>query len=143
MRPSGIQYPWYKAVQGGTYWYAPVRTYVNTRWYKKSQNCTYQYILVRTNIGYFYGSTYWYVLVCTARYKEVQGGTSLYKAVHGGTRNGTKRCNSVHSGALWYKERYKAVQDSMYWYVLVYTTSYGSTRLCCPAAGFAAAILPG
>ncbi len=24
---SGILYPWYKAVQGGLYWYEPVRTF--------------------------------------------------------------------------------------------------------------------
>ncbi len=42
---SGILYPWYMAVQGGMYWYEPVRTLVDTRRYQKPQNGTYQYIL--------------------------------------------------------------------------------------------------
>ena len=63
------------AVQGGTYWYIPVHPLLDTWRYEKCQNCTYQYIPVRTDIWYFYGSTYWYVQVCTFQYKEVQGGT--------------------------------------------------------------------
>ena len=87
---SGILYPWYEAVQGGTYWYVPVHPLLDTRRYKKRQNCTYQYRRVCTDLWHFYGSTYWYVLVCTVRYKEVQGGTTKYKEVHSGTRNSTR-----------------------------------------------------
>ena len=47
---SGILYPWYEAVQGGTYWYIPVHPLLDTRRYEKCQNCTYQYIPVRTNL---------------------------------------------------------------------------------------------
>ena len=46
---SGILYPWYEAVQGGTYWYIPVHPLLDTRRYEKCQNCTYQYIPVRTD----------------------------------------------------------------------------------------------
>ena len=42
---SGILYPWYKVVQGGMYWYKPVRTLVDTWPYKKPQFGTSQYIL--------------------------------------------------------------------------------------------------
>jgi hypothetical protein len=37
----GILYTWYKAVQGGMYWYEPVRTLLDTRPYEKPQNGTY------------------------------------------------------------------------------------------------------
>ena len=69
-------------------------------------------------------SMYWYVLECTCMYFSVQGGTPKYKEIHVGTTNSTRR--------------YVLVCTGMYLYVL-----YGSTRLCCPAAEFAAAILPG
>ena len=110
------------AVHTGMYWYVlyGTRRYEGvqggTWWYKE------QYKEVRD-------SMYWYVLVCTGMYFTVQGGTSKYKEVHGGTRNSTRRYMTVCTG--------------MYWYVLVCTNLCGSTRLCCPAAGFAAAILPG
>jgi hypothetical protein len=42
---SGILYTWYKAVQGGMYWYEPVRTLLDTRRYEKPQNGTYPYVL--------------------------------------------------------------------------------------------------
>ena len=71
MYSSGILYPWYKAVQGGTYGYVPVHPLLDTRRYKKSQNCTDWYIPSCTDLSHFYDSTYWYVLVCTSRYKEV------------------------------------------------------------------------
>ena len=41
---SGILYTWYKAVQGGMYWYVPVRTLLDTWPYEKPQNGTYQYV---------------------------------------------------------------------------------------------------
>ncbi len=41
--PSGILYPWYKAVQEGTYGYIPAHPLLDTRRYEKRQNCTYQY----------------------------------------------------------------------------------------------------
>jgi hypothetical protein len=41
---SGILYTWYKAVQGGMYWYKPVCTLLYTRPYEKPQNGTYQYV---------------------------------------------------------------------------------------------------
>ena len=104
----------YRYVLFGTRRYEQVQG--GTWWYKE------QYKEVRD-------SMYWYVLVCTGMYFAVQGGTSKYKEVHGGTRNSTRR--------------YKTVCTGMYWYVLVCTNLCGSTRLCCPAAGFAAAILPG
>ena len=43
---SGILYPWYKAVQGGTYWYVPVHPLLDTRWYKKKAKL---YIPVETS----------------------------------------------------------------------------------------------
>ena len=100
---SGILYPWYKAVQGGTYWYVPVHPLLDTRRYKKRQNCTYQYRRVCTDLTFLWQ----YILVCTGMYCTVQGGTRRY--------------NQVQRGTQWYKEQYKEVQDSMYWYVLVCT----------------------
>jgi hypothetical protein len=79
-----------------------------------------------------------------AQYNVVQGGTRWpgykYKPemvlVQGGTNN----------SIIW---RYIEVQGHMIlrlnrtgWYVLACTDPYDSNWVCCPAAGFAAAILP-
>ena len=76
-------------------------------------------------------STYQHVLPCTCtvqggtrRYMLVQEGTGLYMEVHGGTRPYKNRLNGTG------------------WYVLACTDPYDSIWVCCPAAGFAAVILP-
>ena len=79
--------------------------------------------------GTVQGGTRQYVLVCTGMYFSVRGGTSKYKEVHGGTRNSTRRYETVCTG--------------MYWYVLIQGLRFNPARVCCPAAGFAAVILPG
>ena len=79
--PSGILYPWYKVVQGGMYWYEPVRTLVDTRPYKKPQIGTRQYVLTSVIPRSVRTGMYWHVLTCTIWYKVVQGGTRWYKAV--------------------------------------------------------------
>ena len=63
--------------------------------------------------------------------KQVQASTRRYMEVHGGTRNSTRR--------------YKTVCTGMYWYALIQPEGlrFNPARVCCPAAGFAAAILPG
>ncbi len=43
--PSGILYTWYMVVQGGMYWYKPVRTLADTWQYKKRHIGTSQYVL--------------------------------------------------------------------------------------------------
>ena len=61
----------------------------------------------------------------------------------------------VQNGTKWYKQRYMEVHggtstkpyenhlNRTCWYVLARTDPYDSIWVCCPAAGFAAAILPG
>ena len=126
---SGILYPWYEAVQGGTYWYVPVHPLLDTRRYEKCQNCTYQYIPVRTDTMTF---LWQYILVCTGTYCTVRGGTREYKEVHGGTRNSTRRYETVCTGMYWYvlvcTLRYKEVQASTRRYMVVQGTVQGGTR---------------
>ncbi len=59
----------------------------------------------------------------------------------------------AEDGSKWYKQRYMEVYGGARsyenrlnrtgWYVLACTDPYDSIWVCCPAAGFAAAILPG
>jgi hypothetical protein len=81
---------------------------------------------------------YLYVLPCTC---TVQGGTRWYKVVQDGIRWYKQRYMEVHGGTRQYENRLNRTG----WYVLACTDPYDEstvTWLCCPAAGFAAAILP-
>ena len=118
-------------VRGSTRWYVLVHTSTSSSGYEAVREMSKLYIPVHTSTYEPMTFLWQYILVCTGMYCTVQGGTRRYNQVQGGT--------------WWYKEQYKEVQDSMYWYVLV-CTNPGPTvqvRVCCPAAGFAAAILPG
>jgi hypothetical protein len=75
------------------------------------------YIPVRTDIEISYGSTYWYVLVCTALYLH---STKWYKVVQDGTRWYKVVLTMVYGGT-W---RYKAVRESFKQYRLVRTGMY-------------------
>ena len=68
------------------------------------------YIPVRTNIENSYGSTYWYVLVCTALYLH---STRWYKMVQDGTRWYKQWYMEVHGGTRPY-ENYRLVRTGMY-----------------------------
>ncbi len=81
-------------------------------------------------------STYQYVLPCTC---TVQGGTRRYMVVQEGTWQYNERYMEVHGGT----RPYKNLLNGTGWYVLACTDPYDSIWVCCPAAGFAAAILPG
>ncbi len=143
----GILYTsgWYKAVQleDGMYWDDSepvlVRTLIDTRPYEKPQNGAYQLHNQKSPMAVHTGM-YWYVLSCTC---TVQGGTRWYKVVQDGT-----------TLARWYKQQYMEVQGGTRpyenslnptgWYIRACTDPYDSIWVCrCPAAGFAAAILPG
>jgi hypothetical protein len=47
-------------------------------------------------------SMYWYVLVCTSRYKEVQASTKRYMVVQGTVQGGTRQYVLVCTGTYWY-----------------------------------------
>ena len=119
----------YETVQGSTRWYVLVHTSTSSSGYMAVREMSKLYIPVHTGT-YGHMTFLWqYILVCTGTYCTVRGGTSKYKEVHGGTRNSTRRYETVCTG--------------MYWYVLIQGLRFNPARVCCPAAGFAAAILPG
>ena len=116
-------------VRGSTRWYVLVHTSTSSSGYEAVREMSKLYIPVHTGT-YGHMTFLWqYILVCTGMYFSVRGGTSKYKEVHGGTRNSTRRYETVCTG--------------MYWYVLIQGLRFNPARVCCPAAGFAAAILPG
>ncbi len=114
-----------------------VRTLLRLTQYKAIRETSKWYIPVRTNIENSCGSTYWYVLVCTALYlhitrwyKVVQDGTRWYKMVQIPVRTNIENsCGSTY----WYvlvctalylhiTRWYKVVQDGTRWYKMVQTT---------------------
>jgi hypothetical protein len=124
----------YKMVCSGTSQYVSYSIQGRTRNLKMVHTSTYQ---LRKFL-------WQYILVCTgmyssclvpAQYKVVQGGTRWYKMVQCGTNN----IMEVHGGA----RPYENCLNRTGWYVLACTDPYDSIWVCCPAAGFAAAILPG
>ncbi len=126
-------------VQGSTRRYVLVRASTYLTRYMAVRETSKWYIPVRTDIEISYGSIYWYVLVCTALYLH---STKWYKVVQDGTR-WYKVVQTMVCGGTW---RYKAYENRLTgtgWYVLACTDPYDSIWVRCPAAGFAAAILPG
>jgi hypothetical protein len=101
-------------VHGSTRWYVLVLAVTYLSGYKAVQGTSKWYIPVRTNIGNSYGSTYRYVLVCTALYLH---STRWYKVVQGGPRWYKVVQKTVYEG-IW---RYKAVRESFKSYRLVRT----------------------
>ena len=126
---SGLIWNPVPLVRGSTRWYVLVHTSTSSSGYEAVREMSKLYIPVHTGT-YGHMTFLWqYILVCTGMYFSVRGGTSKYKEVHGGTRNSTRRYETVCTG--------------MYWYVLIQGLRFNPARVCCPAAGFAAAILPG
>ncbi len=102
---------------GSTRWYVLVRASTYLSGYKAVRETSKWYIPVRTDIGNSYGSTYRYVLVCTALYLH---STRWYKVVQGGTR-WYKVLQTTVYGGTW---RNKAVRESFKSYRLVRTGMY-------------------
>jgi hypothetical protein len=117
-------------VQGSTRWYVLVRASTYLTRYKAVRETSKWYIPARTNIENSYGSTIWYVLICTvyclvpAQYK-VQSGTRWYKMVQGGTNNGIWRYMEVQGRT----RIVQIVQVGTYWHVLILTIQSGYAAL--------------
>ena len=116
-------------VHGSTRWYVLVRAGTYLSGYKAVPETSKWYIPVRTDIGNSYGSTYQYVLVCTALYLH---STRWYKMIQDGIRWYKQRYMEVLGGTRPYENRLNGTG----WYVLACTDPYDSIWVCCPVEIF-------